>query len=308
MKDQGVRFTIKLKLTVGFGVLAVCSLATVLVGLTGAGSTGSSSNTLVAVLGAVGLLVSVGTGVAVTRQISARVRFAEDRLDAIAVAISERLKPAIEALAAGDLTVDHLSLKTQALTDLPNDEIRDIMRTGERTRDAISGCYTAYNEAVTSIRKLVADVTSTAVSVGDSSHQMAVRQLITAIQNETASVVHVVEDGAAKTADGATVVDQAREAFVTIGQAVEDMSSRIEQIAAAAQQITASASTMQESIVEAASVAEESSASSEQVSASTQETSASTEQVAATAAEMAASADALRGLVGRFRLESANQV
>src|SRR6516225_6514518 len=124
MKDQGVRFTIKLKLTVGFGVLAVCSLAMVLVGLTGAGSTGSSSNTLVAVLGAVGLLVSVGTGVAVTRQISARVRFAEDRLDAIAVAISERLKPAIEALAAGDLTVDHLSLKTQALTDLPNDEIR----------------------------------------------------------------------------------------------------------------------------------------------------------------------------------------
>jgi methyl-accepting chemotaxis protein len=127
--------------------------------------------------------------------------------------------------------------------------------------------------------------------------------LIGAIQTDTAAAVKVVEDGAEKTADGAGVVEQAREAFVTIGEAVEDMTARVEQIAAAAQQITASAASMQDSITEAATVAEESSASSEQVSASTEQTSASTQQVAASATEMAGNAEKLRSLVGRFRLD-----
>jgi methyl-accepting chemotaxis protein len=125
------------------------------------------------------------------------------------------------------------------------------------------------------------------------------------VLTETAAAVRVVEDGAKKTADRARIVEQAREAFVTIGSAVNDMSVRVEQIAAAAQEITASASSMQESIAEAAAVAEESSASSEQVSASTEETSASTEQVAASAAEMASGANQLRELVARFRIGSA---
>ncbi len=127
--------------------------------------------------------------------------------------------------------------------------------------------------------------------------------LIGAIQSETAAVVDVVEDGAQKTADGASVVEQARDAFVSIGQAVEDMNARVQQIAAATQQITAATNTMQESIGEAAAVAEESSASTEQVSASTEETSASTEQVAASAAEMAGNAQTLRALVGNFQLD-----
>jgi methyl-accepting chemotaxis protein len=131
-----------------------------------------------------------------------------------------------------------------------------------------------------------------------------ISELIGAIQDETAAAVHVVEDGAQKTADGVTVVEQAREAFLTIGQAVEDMTARVEQIAASAEEIAASAATMQESIGEASAVAEESSASTEEVSASTEETSASTEQIAAGAAEMATSAETLRGLVGHFQLDS----
>ena len=129
-----------------------------------------------------------------------------------------------------------------------------------------------------------------------------ISQLISAIQHDTAAAVDVVQDGAQKTADGALVVEQARDAFLTIVEAVEDMNARVEQIAAATQEITAATSTMQESIAEAATVAEESSASTEEVSASTEQTSASTEQVAASAAEMASNADALRALVGNFQL------
>jgi len=52
--------------------------------------------------------------------------------------------------------------------------------------------------------------------------------LIGSIQSETASVVKKVEDGAQRTADSAQVVEQAREAFVSIGQDVDDMTARVE--------------------------------------------------------------------------------
>ena len=131
-----------------------------------------------------------------------------------------------------------------------------------------------------------------------------ISELIGAIQDETTKAVRVVEEGARKTADGATVVEQTREAFLSIGQAVDDMAARVEQIATAAHQITASATSMQENINEVASVAEQSSATTEEVSASTEETSASTQEIAASAQELAANADGLNRLVAQFKLSS----
>ena len=129
-----------------------------------------------------------------------------------------------------------------------------------------------------------------------------ISQLVSAIQDETSKAVDVVQDGAKRTEDGVAVVEQTREAFLTIGQAIEDMTARIEQIAAGAEQITASAASMQEGMVEIESVAEESSASTEQVSASTEETSASAEQIAASANELATNAEQLNKLVGHFQI------
>jgi methyl-accepting chemotaxis protein len=128
--------------------------------------------------------------------------------------------------------------------------------------------------------------------------------LIGAIQDETTKAVRVVEEGARKTADGTNVVEQTREAFLSIGQAVDDMAGRVEQIATAAHQITASATSMQENINEVASVAEQSSATTEQVSASTEQTSASTQEIAASAQELAANADGLNKLVAQFKLSA----
>ena len=129
-----------------------------------------------------------------------------------------------------------------------------------------------------------------------------ISELIGAMQAETTRAVAVVEDGAKRTQDGAAVVEQTREAFLSIGEAVEDMNTRIEQIAAAAQQITASASSMHHNVGEVASVAEESSASSQEVSASTEQTSASTQQIAASAHELADTAHTLNDLVAQFKL------
>jgi hypothetical protein len=125
--------------------------------------------------------------------------------------------------------------------------------------------------------------------------------LIGEIQNDTSTAVHVVEDGARLTADGAVVVEKAREAFERIESSGDDMTARIEQIAAASQQIAASATSMQENIIEVAAVAEQSSASTEQVSASTQETTASSEEIAASAQALSSNAEQLNRLVGQFK-------
>jgi methyl-accepting chemotaxis protein len=137
----------------------------------------------------------------------------------------------------------------------------------------------------------------------DSQHAaQEISGLISAIQGVTTTAVSVVENGSRRTDDSAAVVEQTREAFLSIGDAVDDMAGRVEQIAAAAQQITAAADTMQASISEVASVAEQSSATTEQVSASTQETSASAEQIAASAQELSSNAEGLTQLVAQFRL------
>lgn len=142
--------------------------------------------------------------------------------------------------------------------------------------------------------------------LAEESHGAAqeISQLISAIQDETARAVAVVEDGANKTAEGATVVEQTRTAFVCIGEAVDDMTSRIQQIAASAEQIAASAQRMRSSVGEVAAVAEQSSASAEQVSAATQQTSASSEQIAASASELASGAKTLGQMVGRFQVSA----
>jgi methyl-accepting chemotaxis protein len=131
-----------------------------------------------------------------------------------------------------------------------------------------------------------------------------ISELISAMQTETSRAVDVVEDGARRTQDGAAVVEQTREAFLTIDQAVADMNTRIEQIAAAAEEITASASTMYEGVGEVAAVAEESAAATEQVSASTQETSASAQQIAAASHDLATTAERLAELIAQFKLHN----
>jgi methyl-accepting chemotaxis protein len=125
--------------------------------------------------------------------------------------------------------------------------------------------------------------------------------LIGAIQNETTKAVGVVEAGAKRTADGASVVEKTREAFQRIESSVDDMTARIEQIAAASQQMAASANSMQESIGEVAAVAEQSSASTEEVSASTEQTSASAQQIAASASQLSGNAEELNRLVAQFK-------
>ena len=146
------------------------------------------------------------------------------------------------------------------------------------------------------VRKLAEESQEAAASIAS---------LIGEIQSETGRAVEVVEDGGRQTAEGASTVEQAREAFVQIESRVDDVNRRVAEIASAIGQVAASAQQITGEVEEVASVAEQTSASSQQVSASTEETSASTEQIAASAQELSASAVELEHLVSQFRLTEA---
>jgi methyl-accepting chemotaxis protein len=130
----------------------------------------------------------------------------------------------------------------------------------------------------------------------------SIARLITDIQTDTAHVIDVVEEGARRTEQGTSVVDDARAAFQRIGASVEDVTARVGAIATAVTQIAGSTEAMGERMSEVAAIAESTSASTEQVSASTQQTSASSQEIAASAQDLADTAAELERLVSRFTL------
>jgi methyl-accepting chemotaxis protein len=143
------------------------------------------------------------------------------------------------------------------------------------------------------VRHLAEESQQAAASISD---------LIDEIQRETLRTIQAVESGAAQTEGGVETVEQARDAFVQIGQSVEDMSSRVEEIASAIREIAASGDQMRDTMLAVSEVAESSSASTEEVSASTEQSSASTQEVAATAHQLAETAETLDKLVHQFVL------
>ena len=124
--------------------------------------------------------------------------------------------------------------------------------------------------------------------------------LVTEIQQSTGRAISAVDAGGARIAESTAVVDQAREAFLTIGTAVEAIGARIDGIAGGAKRVAEDADRVNGDMGSVALVAEQSSAAAEEVSASTQETSASTEEIAASAQELARTAEDLRALTAGF--------
>jgi methyl-accepting chemotaxis protein len=226
---------------------------------------------------------AAGDGVAAAAQASEAMQSVRDSSHAVAEAISG-LAEKSEQIGAIVQTITGIAEQTNLLA--LNAAI-EAARAGEQGR--------GFAVVAEEVRKLAEESQQAAAQIS---------QLIGVIQLETTKTVAVVHEGTQRTDDGATVVEQTRQAFERIGAAVEDMSARVEQIAAASAESASGASRVQVSITEVAAVAEQSSASAEQVSASTQETAAATQQISASARELAGTAEVLEQLVSRFRLSA----
>jgi methyl-accepting chemotaxis protein len=132
----------------------------------------------------------------------------------------------------------------------------------------------------------------------------SISTLIAEIQSETNTTVVVVQDGGRRTEDGARVVEDAREAFLALGESVNDVSAHVDQLAEVVAHIATSAQQLNAGMVDASERVEQSSAATEQITASAQETSASTQELATSASQLAGVASHLAQLVHNFKLRA----
>ncbi|MGE4426892.1 MAG: methyl-accepting chemotaxis protein [Solirubrobacteraceae bacterium] len=222
------------------------------------------------------------------------------------VGAAEQATTAIEGVAATSARI------TTAIRDLSakSEEIGSIV--GTITGIAGQTNLLALNAAIEAARAgeqgrgfaVVADEVRQ-LAEGSQAAAADIAALVAQIQNETQAVVGVVEAGAEQTDASVVTVEQARAAFLRIGESVTEMTTGIDEIARSAQATAGDTARAGDQVLEIGAVAEASSASAEQVAASTQQTSASTQEIAASAQELAATASELERLVGRFTLQTA---
>ncbi len=147
------------------------------------------------------------------------------------------------------------------------------------------------------VRKLAEDAQG---SAGD------IAGLILEIREQTTQAVAAMENGVNTVESGFETVNQNRQIFFDISNAVRALHQNSVEIARLANAIADDAGDVRGQIEEVASVAEESSASTEQVSASTQQTSAAAEEVTASAQSVAQTAVNLAELAKRFKVNRAD--
>ena len=260
---------------------------------------------------------SVADAQRVSDELARAARLSADTADATAVVAQEARTVAHQGVEAAEqashamITVrDSSTQTTDAIKALghKSDEIGGIVAT--ITGIAAQTNLLALNAAIEAARagehgRGFAVVAEEVRHLAEESQQAAasISKLIEQIQKETQRTVQIVEAGAAQTKGGVETVEHAREAFLQIGDSVDDMSARVQQIAESIREIASSGEQMRETMSAVAEVAESSSASTEQVSASTQQSSASTQEIAASAQELASTAETLEKLVSQFVLQ-----
>ncbi len=174
--------------------------------------------------------VVVGGGLAalVLRRFTKGTAEIVSRLDAVEEAAKANLMRGLEALAAGDLTVE-LHAATAASSNVKPDELGEVMRHAELFRDAILACYDAYNGTADRLRHLVGTMSSTAESVGAASEQMSsTSEAAGKATGEIAQAITEVAEGAERQA---RMAEEAQRSAQEIARAVGESAEGAEQTA-----------------------------------------------------------------------------
>jgi methyl-accepting chemotaxis protein len=150
------------------------------------------------------------------------------RLEACATATSERLLPALQALAAGDLTVE-LHASTASAAESSHDELGAIMGHIETFRAAVLACYYAYNESTDKLRDLIGNVSSTASSVDSASHEMSSTSEETG--KATGEIAQAISDVAQGAERQARMAEDAQRSAHEIAHAVSESAENAERAA-----------------------------------------------------------------------------
>src|SRR5919197_4470460 len=135
-------------------------------------STAASSRTAIIVLLLVAAAIGFGLAFAVARGIGRSVRDVLDRLTKLRDNCITGLRGGIEAVAAGDLTVEVVPTTTH-IERIANDEIGDVATAVNAIRDNAVATIEAYNDTRAALTSMIGEVSSTAGTLSAASQQMA---------------------------------------------------------------------------------------------------------------------------------------
>ena len=122
------------------------------------------------------------------------------------------------------------------------------------------------------------------------------------IQGDTKNVALAVEDGLASVTAGVEIIQIAGQAFSTITDGIQHMSTRVEHISATSQQISASAEEVAASVNEIATGAEQSSHNVEEITGATEQQAATLQEINAVADNLNTDTQSLQVLIQKFKV------
>ena len=202
------------------------------------------------------------------------------------------VKNAVEQVKGLDSQSQEISQLVQVIKDISNQT--NLLALNAAIEAARAGEHgKGFAVVADEVRKLAEEVTQ---SVGD------ITNIVTAIQTDSKTVVHSLEDGYTQVDEGTKQITLTGQTFETINHSVGNMGMKVQHITDELNYISTNSKRNQSGYRRYRSRSEESAAGIEQVSASAQQSSSSMDEITNHARELASSAELLTEQVKKFQL------
>jgi methyl-accepting chemotaxis protein len=239
-------------------------------------NTYSGSRTLTIVLLAIALVIGAAIAFAVSRAIKAGVAVILDRLQMLQDRCATDLQRGLEAMSAGDLTVEVTSV-TPLIENPGGDEIGAVARAVNGIRDRTVASVDAYNRMTENLRDLVGQVARNSTSVSDASRQMAstseeagravgeIASAVTEVAHGAERQVRMVETTREAVQEAASAASRSADTARDTSDAAEQAREVAREGVKAAEQATGAIRGVADSSAEVATAIEDLSARSERI-------------------------------------------